>query len=229
MVLALRDEDDLRDRYEQEGTRMPRMVDAAIWVDAAAPALTWNRGEILDLLLENRANIQKHIVDADLVGMAIQTFMKTQTEWKGSSTELLEAVIEVVPEETRRQKEWPKAANTFTNKLRAAAPGLRMSGIEIVEGTTHGKTTWELHKIRKGKDPTHPTYPTSEAQVGCDGWDRCDDFPTQSYEAGAGEAGPNPKDIEHDRQEREAIQSEAEIDPFEIPGFLDQRTPRDST
>ena len=159
---------------------MPRMVDAAIWVDAAAPSFTWNRGEILDLLLENRANIQKHIVDADIVGMAIQGFMKSRDEWKGYSTELLSAVLEVVSEDTRKQKEWPKAANTFTNKLRAAAPGIRMSGIQIVEGTLHGKTTWALHKISRGKDPTHPTYPTSRG----DGGDGGDDFGSKSYEGG---------------------------------------------
>jgi hypothetical protein len=148
MCLALRDENDLRDQYEREGVKTPRMVDAAIWVDAAAPALTWNRGEIIKLLLENRVNIQKHIVDADLVGGAIQAFMKTRTEWKGYSTDLLKAVREVVSEEVRSQKDWPKAANNFTNKLRAAAPGIRMSGIEIVEGMTHGKTTWKLRKIK---------------------------------------------------------------------------------
>ncbi len=64
---------------------------------------------------------------------------------------------------------------------------IRMSGIEIVEGTTHGKTTWELHKIRGEKDPPHPTYPTPEGGDGGDGWD---DFGSKSYEGG-------PSDQEH--------------------------------
>jgi hypothetical protein len=179
------------------------MVDAAIWVDAAAPVFTWNRGEVLDLLVANRANIQKHIVDADFVGVAIQTFMKTRDEWTGNSTELLAAVLEVVSEETRRQKEWPKAANSFTNKLRAAAPGIRMSGIQIVEGAIHGRTMWELRKIKGEKDPTHRTHPTQRGPQRYDGYD---DFGPKSYEG-------NQLDLEdiiaaRVREERAAIQQE---------------------
>jgi hypothetical protein len=37
----------------------------------------------------------------------------------------------LVGEEGQKEREWPKAANALSNRLRRAAPGLRKLGIEI--------------------------------------------------------------------------------------------------
>ncbi len=213
---ALQGEAAVRAHALEHKIELPRMADAALWVEAAAPALGWKSGEVLSLILENQAEVQKHIADADLVAMAVQLFMKDRDSWEGTSTELLNDLAKVMTDEQRRDREWPKAANSFSNKLRTAAPGIRMTGLGVTENILHGRTIWNLHKTKEEKDPTYPTYPTSNAPAGCDGWDGCDDFGPKSCE-------PDAEDIEAEQQEREAIQTEPEFDPLEIPPMFDRR------
>jgi hypothetical protein len=219
VVRALRGEAAVRDFALEQEMELPRMADAALWVEAAAPALGWKPGEVLKLILDNQAEVQKHIADADLVAMAVQTFMKDRGAWKGNSTELLNALVGVITEDQRRDREWPKAANILSNRLRTAAPGIRMTGLGVEESIMHGRTIWNLfHKTKEEKDPTHPTYPTSETPAGCDGWDGCDDFGPKSYDP---DAEDNQYDLEWD-----AIAAQNEPDPLEIPPRFDRRAPR---
>ena len=119
-------------------------------------------------------------------------FMKGKTSWEGITTDLLKAIKAVTPGDVQRMKEWPKAANSFSAKLRRAAPGLRMTGIEVNERTLHGQTVWTLTtKTRPANDPTHRPHPTPKGSEGDDRGDGDDDLQSKSFSADPTEAeGP---------------------------------------
>ena len=119
--------------------------------------------EIVELISSNQAEVQRHIADADLVANAVLAFMKDRHVWEGTSTALLDALKDLTSEEQRRDRCWPKAANILSNRLRQAAPGLRMMHLGVAERMLHGKTIWTLfweNKEDKKDNATHRTHPT---------------------------------------------------------------------
>ncbi len=54
----------------------------------------------------------------------------------------------------------------------------------------------------------------------------CDAVTDKTPPLDGGDYEPDAEDIEHEREEREAIKDEPEPDPFEIPDFLDRRSSR---
>jgi hypothetical protein len=214
VACALRDQHDVRDRFLAEQTPIPRMADAALWVEAAAPVLGWARGDFVRAFIANQEELQRHIVHADLVAAAVVRLMESEQLWEGNSTNLLKALTAVTPQDVQRMKEWPKAANSLSAKLRRAAPGLRMTGIEVNERMLDGKTIWTLaSKIEPENDPTDTTLPTDGDARKCDQWD---DLQEDS-------SGVDPATTEYDVEERSAIQDEPLFDdPLEIPARFDR-------
>jgi len=154
---ALRDETEVRDDAMHQKGQLPRMSDAALWMEAAAPAFGWERGTILPVLMRNQADVQRQIVDDDPVAKAIGRLMAGQAEWKGNTTELLAALNEVTSDDQKQMREWPRASNSLSAKLRRAAPAIRMTGITVEERMLDGKTIWRFSNAGSGKDPTDPT------------------------------------------------------------------------
>ena len=72
-------------------------------------------------------------VDADLVSSSIMSLLLLEEGyWKGSSTELLERLTELIPENSRKVKSWPKQAHFMTGRIKRASTFLRTLGIEVV-------------------------------------------------------------------------------------------------
>ena len=96
------------------------------------PLKEWPYRTFLDYYEGNRSAAISMAVDADLVGSSIISLMLIEEgEWRGSASELLEVLNELVPENARRTKYWPKAPNTLSGRLRRAATFLRGLGVEI--------------------------------------------------------------------------------------------------
>lgn len=193
------------DLTARKAGRRTLILRSDLWVESAAPALGWGPGVLLKLFLDNQAEVQKHIVDADLVAQAIQHLMEDRAKWEGNSTELLGALVSVTSEDTRRHKEYPRSARGLSNKLRMASPGLRMMGLGVDSRVLDGKTIWTLHKTSGGKHPTYPTYPTSDGPSGQSGQSGQD-----SGQSLVKTRQPDPED--HDAEERLAIQTEPPAD-----------------
>jgi hypothetical protein len=211
VVTALKNESETRESILREGLSLPRMADAAIWVEAASSAFRWDSGDYLSAFIANQTEIQRHITHAEIVATAIHRLMESREVWEGNSTDLLEALKVTTPDDVQRVKAWPKAANSLSGKLRRAAPGLRMTGIEVSERTLDGKTIWTLTKNKPEKDPTDPTDLTSEAK-----WDKGDKWDVsrpKSFENGS---------ETYEREERLAIQDEPARDP-KLPKTLEDR------
>jgi hypothetical protein len=107
----------------------PRMADFALWATACETRL-WPAGTFWSAYFGNRDDAADTLIDADPVALAIRNLTATQTEWRGTASELLGALSEIVGE-TRRAKTWPDSPRALSGRLRRAATVLRTIGIRI--------------------------------------------------------------------------------------------------
>jgi putative DNA primase/helicase len=66
--------------------RSPRMADLAKWITAAEPALGWEPGQFLTVYGENRRDVVKSSLEADVVAVAIKDYVMTITATAISSS-----------------------------------------------------------------------------------------------------------------------------------------------
>jgi len=111
--------------------RLPRMADHAVWVRACEPCL-WPEGQHMEVYDRNRADAAEIVLESDQVAMALRAHMDARSETTTTSTELLAALGNAVPEHVRRSKEWPPNARALSGRLRRLAPALRGIGIVMV-------------------------------------------------------------------------------------------------
>jgi hypothetical protein len=109
-------------------TSMPRMADFAKWSSACAPACGWGAQDFLTAYTDVRQSTHMLTLEASLLWPPLQDLMQSLTHWSGTPTELLAALATRVDEDTRRQREWPKKPNVFTNQLRRLVPTLKEVG-----------------------------------------------------------------------------------------------------
>jgi hypothetical protein len=110
---------------------LPRMADFALWVVACEPALPWPPGSFMAAYASNRQEAVELSLEADVVAVAVRTFMEDKDNWNGTPSELHGALGNHVPENTRKSNAWPKAAHRLTNRLKRAATFLRAVGVKI--------------------------------------------------------------------------------------------------
>lgn len=120
-------------------SRMPRLADFALWVEASAPALGWKPYEFLDALEAASREADEFVVDMSPIGPAIRTLMKDKLEWSGFAIELLAELRSQASDDTARDKAWPKQANHLSNELNRLAPSLRVIGIDVSRGAGRDK------------------------------------------------------------------------------------------
>jgi hypothetical protein len=115
------------------GTRMeklPRMADFALWATACETAL-WPAGTFWSAYCGNRDEAVEGVIDADPIASAVRAVMATRTEWTGTASDLLGALVEVAGERVAKSKTWPDSPRALAGRLRRAATFLRKIGIEI--------------------------------------------------------------------------------------------------
>ena len=105
--------------------RLPRMADFAIFAVACEIARIGNGDEFLRAYQDNQAGANEQVLDDSPVAAALLRFMAEHNEWRGTSTELLKQLADLVPEADRKDREWPKKPNGLSNKLKRLAPSLR--------------------------------------------------------------------------------------------------------
>jgi len=111
-------------------SRLPRMADHAVWVQACEPRL-WEVGRHLSLYERNRGEAAEIVLEADPVAMALRSHMETRGEIATTSTELLAQLAAATAEHVRRGRDWPPNARALAGRLRRLAPALRRIGLGI--------------------------------------------------------------------------------------------------
>jgi hypothetical protein len=156
----------------------PRMADAATWV-TACEGKDWESGRFEAAVKQNRMIRAAVLVEGDLVAIAIQSFMDDKAEWSGTATDLLDCLNLLTEDEKRKQKSWPKAPNSLTNKFRPVASSLREVGINITKGKdTSADRTRVITIINSRRD--RPDRPKA-----CDINDLASDDPSDDPENGS--------------------------------------------
>jgi hypothetical protein len=118
---------------------LPRMADFAHWVAACEPALRWPARTFLSAYEINSDGAVALSLEASLLSAPIEVL--AEIGFEGTATELLNRLErDLVDEETKRKKAWPKSPNALGGHLRRLAPNLRAIGISV-----------EFEKVPRGR------------------------------------------------------------------------------
>jgi hypothetical protein len=109
---------------------LPRMADAAEWIESAAPALGWKPDEFLILYEQNRSDANQEVIDNSLVArMLLELLDEKNGYWSGTAAELLKELnnkfVQGVPEK------WPRTPRAMSGALRRVRPNLKQIGVKI--------------------------------------------------------------------------------------------------
>jgi hypothetical protein len=74
------------------------------------------------------------VIDADPIAAAVRAVMVARTEWTGTASELLGALVLEAGERVTKSKTWPDSPRALAGRLRRASTFLRKIGIEISFG-----------------------------------------------------------------------------------------------
>jgi len=152
--------------------RLPRMADFARFAIAAETALDLPEGSFLKAYLGNRQEAQETALEASPVATAIQRLMSNRQQWKGTATELLEALEKLVDENTVKSKAWTGNSKSLGKALTRLAPDLRGIGIEV---TMKRSNSHRYIRIDRTTDQTSPMSLMSQpVQTECLSDDICD-------------------------------------------------------
>jgi hypothetical protein len=121
----------------------PRMADAAIWITACEEGMGVPM-TFLNAFRANREALNETLLSNDTIASAIRKLVGEKGRWIGEATELHRELGYLVDDEVRRSKNWPKAPNALSGRVRRVAPTLRTQGYEIVN---HDKTRTEPKRI----------------------------------------------------------------------------------
>nr|VFJ55985.1 MAG: hypothetical protein BECKFW1821B_GA0114236_102515 [Candidatus Kentron sp. FW] len=108
----------------------PRMADFAKWGAACEGAL-WEKGTFLAAYTDNRNEAVDTVIETDPVASAIRSMMEGETEWRGTATELLQAIKEKPGAMGYRAGDWPPSPKALSGKVSRVTPSLRKVGIHI--------------------------------------------------------------------------------------------------
>ena len=125
--------------------KLPRMADFAMWATACETAI-WPAGTFWSAYCSNRDAAVEDVIEADPVAAAVRALMSARTEWKGTASNLLVALGEVVEERIAKSKTWPDNPRALSGRLRRAATFLRKIGIEV-DFTKEGKARTRIVHI----------------------------------------------------------------------------------
>lgn len=143
---------------------MPRMADFARFVVAASPALGWpeeGAGSFLAAYRSNRSSAHEIAIEGSPVGALVRQFMDDRTDWQGTAGELMKALEEKGDDRATRQRDWPKTPRAMGDRVRAIAPNLRATGIEVdLPDARHrqagtGRRVMTLRKSRNDRHDGH--------------------------------------------------------------------------
>jgi hypothetical protein len=138
----------------------------------------------LEVYNENRSNIHRTALEADLFSSSLLDWFKDNDEWEGKASQLLRVIEEHACgyeekkiEALRRQKSWPADGTRVSVRLRRLSNFLRRIGVEITfPAPTDGTRTISIKKA-----PRNSAHSAHSAQTqGNKGVGKCADLCTET-------------------------------------------------
>jgi hypothetical protein len=117
--------------------------------------------EFLAAYRDNRDAANEVALEASAVGRAVRALAEDAGAWVGTATDLLEALNERVPKETRPAKGWPTSPRGVSNALRRIQPNLRQVGIVVVFRREEGRKRTRLIELETVGSPASAASATS--------------------------------------------------------------------
>jgi hypothetical protein len=120
---------------------LPRMGDFAKWATAAETGFGWEPGTFLRAYERNRADLNESVLDQPIVD-GIRTLLSDDKQsgvtvadgkrlWRGSATDLMDALKKCVPDSALNSDDWPRSGNVLSSKVNRLTPNLRKAGITV--------------------------------------------------------------------------------------------------
>jgi hypothetical protein len=143
---------------------LPRMADFAQWATAAESGLGLVSGQFMNAYEASQENAAMTALDCSVIGKVLLEFAETLGSWKGTSTELLHALTELVDENVSRSKSWPVNARTLSGLVKRLAPTFREFGVQIEFGNEgRGSRKQKIIEVTRIRPeicvPTDPSVP----------------------------------------------------------------------
>jgi len=111
---------------------LPRMADFAQWGEAVIRGLGGEPGSFLSRYNANRRAACDSALDDCAVAQALRGLMDfANGPWRGTASELLQALASYAPPSAIRSAQWPKTPRLLSCALRRIAPQIRMIGITV--------------------------------------------------------------------------------------------------
>lgn len=128
-----------------------RMADWALWGCAIAEALGYTKEEFLNAYQNNIIRQTEMLLNDNVVATAIITFMEDKEEWRGTPTQLLNALSEhaMFSNIDTREKYWPKGAGRLSHKLNELSTPLKQMGMSVIISTTGKARYVHIQKLSK--------------------------------------------------------------------------------
>lgn len=102
--------------------QLPRMADFARW-GVACERAAGERSRFMEAYTANQGSAHEQAIDGSSLAAAVVAVMAHQDFWEGTATELYKTLAPYAP--VPATKDWPKAPNILTGRLRRLAPNLR--------------------------------------------------------------------------------------------------------
>jgi hypothetical protein len=128
----------LRDLPLVQMDRLPRMANFIKWTRACETGL-WEPGGIQAAFDRNMAESVDRVIEGDSIAVALMTLLeKKGGRWRGSCRELFAELNKWAPRGSQHERDWPRSLQALTSRLTLASSSLRMKGITIERGRSHG-------------------------------------------------------------------------------------------
>jgi len=126
VALALRRQDSIT--FEA----LPRMADAAAWVEAGGEALGLQPGEFSQRLREQRSQALISAIDANPVGPAILALLKSRGRLEGSASDILTIININRDDRSPAPRGWPATPRGLSAAIDRLEPGFTARGYRVV-------------------------------------------------------------------------------------------------
>jgi 5S rRNA maturation endonuclease (ribonuclease M5) len=116
--------------------KVPRMADFAEFVSSCCEGLPFTADQFLEAYQGNRTDSVLSSIESSPMATAVEKLLLSESaegpaQWQGTAADLLQKLISITSEESRRSRDWPKDVRSLGNKLRRVASPLRDTGIDV--------------------------------------------------------------------------------------------------
>ncbi len=113
--------------------KLPRMADFVIWGECGIRAMGFPAMSFYKAYMDAKHEETLDVARDTLIISAIQSLMANREEWVGTTKDLLDNLEDVVTENQRKSKAFPKDERRLGRLLRELIPTLREIGLTIVD------------------------------------------------------------------------------------------------